>query len=470
MTSRLPEDVPHGGAGPVVVIGAGLVGCLAAACLAQRGLHVLICERHGDLRTSPVDDNRPSINLTLCARGLRALAHASVLESVRPWLVPAFGRIVHQTDGTLSYQQYGGPGDAIYAVRRKDLNAILLDQARALGVEIRFRHSCVDVDPQTGRVMIEGPDDRMTEIDAACVFAADGASSRVRVMLARRGQVHQSIEWASTGYKAVTIARNGPQWRWPGDGVHVWPRHRCLAVGFSNCDGSHSIGLHLPMVGEDSFEELQDRTRAERLLAGCLPDAFPLLRASIPELVRQRANAMSTVRCRPWRVGRVLLIGDAAHAILPHFGQGANAGFEDCQTLAELVDRHGPDWPTVFASFEEIRAPDAAAIADMCSDHAHTLHYDADSPEFARYLELERTLQELCPDRVRPLYSMIAFSSMGYSEVRARATAQRRVITELLAQPAVDVRLSDPAARASWRDQIERELPVITEPTDEQRL
>lgn len=430
--------MPISGRSAVVVVGGGLVGCLAAISLARRGCQVLIYERGEDIRSTPEDTRRPAINLTLCTRGLRSLESAGALAFIQPLITPAFGRVVHPLMGAPKYQPYGEPGDAIYSVRRRELNQALLSLAEACGVVVRFGHACTGYDLVAARLNVATRGVVMG-VAAGCVIGADGAFSKLRTSLHAAGHVEQSLDLSSVGYTTARVRLASAGLPEEGRVIHVWPRDRCMAIAFPNVDGSFSVAFHVPLDGPQSTAELRRSLDVGRFLETWFADLWPAIPDEQYSLFLERPKSMGTITCRPWsQEGRLLLLGDAAHAILPHYGQGANSGFEDCRLLGQLVDRHGHDWRTVFAAFERERRGDTEAIARLCYEHARDLHGGVESPDYDRRIGLERRLARLYPERIRPLYSMIAFSEMPYAEVWRRHEIQRQIVADLTAAPPAD--------------------------------
>jgi kynurenine 3-monooxygenase len=420
------------------VIGGGLVGCVAAIHLKRRGVDVAIYERYGDPRQTE-RRTRPSVNITLCERGLRVLCRAGLLDDVLAISAPAYGRIVHAVGGATSFEAYGKPTEALYAVSRNHLNTVLLDSAAAEGISIHFDCPCLDVNPATGQVLLAGRGGQRW-IEAGCIIAADGSFSTVRSKLQRRDRFNYSQHFYDQGYREIRIPagpRQTPRLE-PG-ALHFWPRGDFMAVAFPNTDSSFTLFIEMPFTGPVSFEALADQPAVRALFDKALPELVPFIPDGAPDFLAQRANSMVTIRCAPWSVdGRVLLIGDAAHAILPSYGQGANAGFEDCAVLDALVERHGFDWATVFDAFERQRKPDTDAIADMCYRHFDELRVNGLDRTLQRRRQVERRLRELFPDRFVSLYSMIAFSPIPYAEAWRRHLAQQAIVDELLSDDAFD--------------------------------
>jgi kynurenine 3-monooxygenase len=442
----------------VLIVGAGLVGCVLAIALARRGFRVTIFERNEDCRER-TPSGRPSLSLSLCTRGLRTLDRLGVIDRVRGLLAPAFGRMIHAADGSVSYQPYSAFGDAIQCVSRRALCAALLDAAEEAHVEIRFEHGCVDIDVAAATIAIADRAGAVTHHRARAIFATDGSSSVVRRQLVRAGWCQALQHLSDEGYtefriSAAMAAAVGLQ----SDALHGWPREQLIAGAFPNPDGSFSGTLHMARFDRDA-----EGLAAVGLLHEQCPDLARLVPDAAAQLQGQRPNRLVTVSCRPWSAaGTVLLLGDAAHAMLPYYGQGANAGFEDCELLDDLIARHGPDWARVFDEFERIRQPDIAAMADLCHEHLAVLRDQVSQADFQRQWRLEQCLHRLVADAFTPLYSMIAFSSMSYAEARRRDALQQPVVRELLRQPDIEQLLAEPIAAARVSRQIRSRLALLS--------
>ena len=432
----------------VAVVGGGLVGCVAATCLARRGFRVAVYERNADPRISS-DRVRPSINLTLCERGLGVLDRIGAMPRVRGALSPAYGRIIHLANGDCGYQPYGEPNQAIQSVRRHDLNAALLDIAEQNGVEFHFNCRCVDFDLTSGELLLEGHRGESYRRRPACVIAADGAFSAIRSRLQRTERLDYSQQFWTNGYKEIPIPTVSGSPALKQGALHIWPRDNIMAIAFPNPDNTFSCALHLPFDGTVSFAALSDDHSFRELMQREFPDLLPLIGQLAPAFFESQPNSMVTIRCSPWSfAGKILLIGDAAHSIFPSYGQGANAGFEDCAVLDRLIGVYGADWRKVFSEFERVRKADTDAIAGLCYEHFTELSNRVAEPSFQQRTQLEQRLHRMFPRQFAPLYSMITFSVMPYAEARRRSQAQTALINRLLEEPGIEEKLETEDFRA----------------------
>ncbi|MGH8495142.1 MAG: FAD-dependent oxidoreductase, partial [Gammaproteobacteria bacterium] len=353
----------------VTIIGAGLAGSLLAIMLARRGFGVRVYERRPDMRQKDIPAGR-SINLALAERGIEALKAAGVFELIKPLLISMRGRMLHDPDGGLSFQPYGqAESEVIYSVSRRDLNRRLMNVAeRDLGVAFYFGQRCTNADFDAG--LLEMQDEsagRKYEMPMAPVIATDGAGSVVRRAMAEAGHCQSIEDYLEHDYKELEIpaSEDGRHLIEP-HALHIWPRGGFMLIALPNLDGSFTVTLFLPRKGSDSFTTLREDAALIDFFTSTFPDTRELMPDLADDFFNNPTGSMVTVRCAPWRVDdRVLLLGDAAHAIVPFHGQGMNCAFEDCTVLDELLGRYGEDWVEVFGEFEARRKPNAEAIADM---------------------------------------------------------------------------------------------------------
>jgi len=437
---------PSGSSGPqdVTIVGAGLVGALAAIVLARRGLAVEVYERRPDLRRAGAAGGR-SINLVLTARGLRALETVGLAAGALELSVPVLGRMIHGVDGRQAFQPYGrDASECNHSISRGALNRFLVERAEASGVQLRFEHALESADLDTGRLTFDDvAASRRVEVETRTAIGADGAGSALRAALSRRPGFDESVELLSHGYKELTIpAGPGGTWRVEKRALHVWPRGEVMLMALPNLDGSFTVTLYLPVRGmHSSFEVLQSKTAVRDFFARQFPDAVPLIPDLDEEFFANPTGELGTVRCAPWHAGsRALLLGDAAHAIVPFFGQGMNCGFEDCGVLDERIERRGFERRAeLFAEFEALRKPNADAIAEMALDNFVEMRDRVADARFLLRKAVEHRLEVEFPREYRSRYSMVMYSSIPY----AVAQGAGRIQDGILAQACAGLRTAD---------------------------
>lgn len=419
---------------PVTIVGAGLAGTLLAILLARGGHRVRIFERLPDMRHTRIPAGR-SINLALAARGIRPLELAGVMDEVLPLLIPMRGRMLHGADGSLTFVPYGQrEHEVIYSVSRPGLNRILLDAAEQAGVELIFRCSAVAADyARRCLVFRDESTGRLEEQPMTRVIGADGAGSVLRRTLVSELDVPSSEELLKHGYKELTLPP-GPSGEhlMEKNALHVWPRGGFMLIALPNLDGSFTVTLFLPHQGEESFASLNEPARVADFFARHFPDAQALLPNLAEEFLRHPTGVMGTVRSQRWSVeDRLLLIGDAAHAITPFHGQGMNCAFEDCRELIRMLAGED-DWTRVFRSFEEQRRPQADAIADMAVENYLEMRDTVRDPQFHLQKALSLELERRFPQRFVPRYSMVMFhDEIPYAVAMERGRIQNKILAQL---------------------------------------
>jgi kynurenine 3-monooxygenase len=419
---------------PVTIIGAGLAGALLAILLRRRGHPVSVYERLADMRNTSIPAGR-SINLALAARGIRALELAGVMDQVRPLLIPMPGRMLHQTNGELTFVPYGQrEHEVIYSVSRTELNRILLDAAESAGAQVTFRHGAVAADFGHRCVVFRDESSgRLTELPMNRVIGADGAGSVLRRALVSGMEVPCSEELLRHGYKELTLppaARRSHQIH--ANALHVWPRGGFMLIALPNPNGSFTVTLFLPHHGEESFDSLTDVARVEAFFDEHFPDVRPLIPDLAAEFLRNPTGIMGTVRCERWSIeDRLLLIGDAAHAITPFHGQGMNCAFEDCRELMRMIE-HEDEWSNVFRRFERERRPHTDAIADMAIENYLEMRDTVRDPQFHLQRALSLELERRFPQRFVPRYSMVMFhDEIPYRTALERGRIQNKILAQL---------------------------------------
>lgn len=417
----------------ITVAGAGLAGPLAALLLAQRGWHVTLIERRPDPRSSAARGGR-SINLALAARGLKALSAAGLEAAVEPLLIPMRGRRVHDREGKSELLPYGQRADeVIYSVSRAELNRLLVDAAARTGrVELLFDCTVRDYDSARGVLEWEEAGGQRRRRRTAPLLATDGAGSVLRRAAQERGLIEVREEVLDHAYKELTIApaADGTH-RIEREALHIWPRGGFMLIALPNLDGSFTVTLFLARAGEPSFESLADCAAVNTFFAREFGDAAPLIERLTKTFFTNPTGMLGTVYTAPWHVAdTLLLLGDAAHAIVPFHGQGMNAAFEDCRLLAERLAPDA-DVGAVFTAFSRERKADADAIARMALENYVEMRDIVRDPGFALRKALGFELERRCPDRFAPRYSMVMFHHLPYAEVERRGAIQKILLGDL---------------------------------------
>lgn len=416
----------------VAVVGAGITGTVLAMRLADRGHAVHLIERRPDPRIALADGDR-SINLALSHRGLRALEAAGVAEPVRALAVAMRGRLIHDRSGDQTFQPYGvRPEHHLLSVSRLGLNqALVAGCADRPGIELSFGQEIVDVDLDATELTSTGAGGENHRRRYDSVFGADGAYSAIRQRMQRTSSFDFEQDFLDHGYKELTIpATPDGDHRIRAEALHIWPRGSHMLIALPNQDGSFTCTLFWPLDRQDELGFAGSAT-AEAFRAD-FPDAAALMPDLDRELAEHPVGTLVTTRSEPWHIDdRVLLIGDAAHAVVPFYGQGANAGLEDVTLLCEALDE-APDWATAFQTFARTRKPHADALAQLALDNYVEMRDHVASRSFRVRQQVERGLARVLPGLFEPLYTMVTFTSTPYADAVARARRQHRWITALL--------------------------------------
>ena len=421
--------------GPVNLVGAGLAGALLAVLLARRGCKITLYERRPDPRETSAEAGR-SINLALAARGIRALERAGVMDRIAPLLIPMRGRMVHDASGSVSLQSYGQrEHEVIYSVGRAALNRVLIEEAaRYNTVEMRFNQACLAASPDQNTLRFKDRKHK-TEYDVplATTIATDGAGSAVRASLAQAHRVTVREDWLDHDYKELTLpAAPGGRHVLDANSLHIWPRGGYMLIALPNTDGSFTATLFLARTGPNSFEQLKNSVAVAEFFRKEFPDAARLMPCLEKEFSAHAQGQLGTVHLDPWHIdGKVLLLGDASHAIVPFHGQGMNAAFEDCTALDSLLDRYD-DWEPLFVELARTREPDASAMARIALENYTEMRDTVLDPGFVRRKAMAMELERRFPDRFIPRYSMVMFHpEIPYAEAQRRGAVQARILMEL---------------------------------------
>ncbi len=415
----------------VVIVGGGLAGALLATYLGREDYDVEVYELRDDLRKATAAAGR-SINLALSHRGIEALRGVGMADEILKMAVPMRGRMIHAPDGHLSFQPYGKDAHhANHSLSRNSLNAALLDSAsRSPRVKLAFRHRCIDADLGIPAAhFIDLATDERRSATGDLLFSADGAFSAVRAPMQKQPRFDYSQTYLEYGYKELTIppAESGG-FRLEGNALHIWPRRSFMMIALPNLDGSFTCTLFWPFDGPVSFSGVRTPDEIAAIFHEHFADALPLMPSLAEDYARNPAGSLATVRCAPWHFeDKVMLLGDAAHAIVPFYGQGMNAAFEDVLVLSESLKRHRPDWRRAFAEVFQSRKRHTDTLADLAIGNFVEMRDKTGSKWFRWKKKGETALARLLPRWYVPLYTMVSFTRIPYAEAVRRSKAQNTI-------------------------------------------
>ena len=437
----------------VIIIGAGLSGSLLAIYLAKNGIECEIYEARGDMRKEEMSAGR-SINLALSNRGIAALREIGLDEYMLAEAVPMYGRMLHAVDGGTKLLPYSGrKGEYINSVSRAGLNIALMNEAEKYnGVKFHFDWHCAGFEPHGARRLEFASHKRQKTkfINAKTVIGTDGAGSSIRNWM-RDGGVPRfdfSQKWLEHGYKELHIpsrtdypsahvdgSDKNSDFLMEKNALHIWARRSFMMIALPNFDGSFTCTLFLAHHGENSFERLGDEKSLLDFFETNFPDAIPLMPTLAEDFFTNPVGNLGTIKCFPWNAGgSALLLGDSAHAVVPFYGQGMNASFEDCRILNRLIEQRGPDWETIFDEFTNARKPNTDAIADMAEENFYEMRDAVTDPVFQRKRELETLLEQTFPDYFSK-YSMVTFrEDLPYTVAKEKGNAQDKLLMKICAE------------------------------------
>lgn len=425
----------------IAVIGSGLVGTLLAIYLKKLGHTVHVFDRSPDIRT--VEFSGRSINLVMSNRGWKALETIGLEDEIRNIGIPVDKRAIHLKDGKLNYQFYGKDGEAIFSLSRGVLNRKMIDLAEAAGVEFKFEHKIWDVTLSDATLHIgETERGEWTELKYDKVFGADGAFSRIRHRMQRQSMFDYSQEFMKIGYKELHIPANPDgTHKIDKNSLHIWPRGNFMLMALANLDGSFTCTLFMPFEGENSFAALQKEEDLVAFFAEYFPDTAAVIPDLVEDFFKNPTSYLVMMKCFPWTFeDKVALIGDSAHAIVPFYGQGMNAGFEDITVLAEMISQYGDDWNAIFKAYEKSRKPNADAIAELSLRNFIEMSTKTADEKFLLQKKIEKFFSDKHPDLWLPLYSRVTFSTHPYTEALALGDFQNKIMEEIMALPNIDLK------------------------------
>lgn len=419
------------------------MGSLLSIYLAKRGYQVEIYERRPDMRKTDISAGK-SINLALSDRGWRGLEGVGIAEEIRKIGIPMYGRFIHHKNGTTALLPYGKKDQAIYSVSRADINMKLMDLAvHQANVKIHFNERCSNIDRKAYTATFENSvSGKQSTVNSELLFGADGAFSSVRLnMQLQSDRFEYNQHYISAGYKELIIppGENG-SFLLEKNALHIWPRGSFMMIALPNPDGNFTCTLFLPFEGEKSFASLNTREAVKAFFDEEFPTAVPLMPTLLDDFMNNPISSLVTVKCFPWTFdNRIALIGDAAHAIVPFFGQGMNCGFEDCVVLNNLLDKHADNWPAVMQEYQALRKPDADAIADLAVGNFIEMRDKTADPVFVLQKKIEARFSEKHPGKWLPLYSMVTFSpDIRYHEALHEGHKQQAIMDKVMAMPGIE--------------------------------
>jgi len=419
-----------------IIIGAGLVGSLLSIYLLKRGYKVKIFERRPDMRKEQMSAGR-SINLALSDRGIKALEEVGIMDDIKKIAIPMHGRFLHNTDGSTAYQPYGQEGQYINSVSRGELNKKLMDLAEENGAAIFFSEKCETVNWKKNIVHFENTAHPVTSSFAFdLLFGSDGAYSAARLTHQLQHDRFQYQQYyIDFGYKELTIpAGTNGEFLLEKNALHIWPRGNYMLIALPNMDGSFTCTLFFPFEGEPSFKSLDTKDKVETFFKATFADAYEIMPTLADDFFANPTSSLVTVKCFPWvREDKFALIGDAAHAIVPFFGQGMNCGFEDCRVLNELIDKHHEDWNLILDEYQTLRKPDADAIAELALNNFVEMRDKVGDPKFLLQKKIEAAFSKKHPGKWTPAYAQVTFSPhIRYSEALKNSIKQETIMQQVM--------------------------------------
>jgi len=417
----------------IAIVGSGLVGTVLSIYLKKAGHNVTLIDRSPDIRS--VEFTGRSINLVMSNRGWKTLEDIGLADEIKKIGIPVDKRAIHIGNQPINYQYYGMNGEFIYSLSRGVLNKKMVDLAEKEGVNFKFNHKIWDV-TLADATLHQGETERgeWTELPFDMVFGSDGAFSRIRHRMQRQSMFNYSQEFLKIGYKELNIpADKHGNHRLDKNSLHIWPRGDFMLMALANLDGSFTCTLFMPHQGQNSFESLQSQMDVDAFFALHFPDTKEIIPDLVEDFFNNPTSVLVTMKCFPWTYkDKVALIGDACHAIVPFYGHGMNAGFEDITILNDLMKTHGDDWEAIFKAYEESRKPNTDAIAELSYRNFIEMSKKTADENFILQKKIEKWFSEKHPDKWLPLYSRVTFSNQPYAEALAIGDYQNAIMQEVL--------------------------------------
>lgn len=420
----------------IAIIGSGLVGSLLAIYLRKHGHEITVFDRRPDIRN--IKFSGRSINLAMSNRGWTALREVGIEAEIKKIGIPLDKRAMHVVGQPEYYQKYGKEGEAIWSISRGVLNKKMIDLAEDAGVHFRFNEKVWDVDLPEAKIFTgETEKSEWKEYQYDIIFGCDGAFSRVRHKMQRRSRFDYSQDFIDVGYKELTIPANEDgSHKLDKNSFHIWPRGKFMLIAMPNLDGSFTCTLFMPFEGEVSFENIKTKAQAQDFFATYFPNVMQVMDKLMEDFFNNPTSAMVTMKCYPWTYwDKVALVGDSAHAVVPFYGQGMNAGFEDIYCLNNMIEKFGDDWEAVFSNYQQERKPNADAIAELSYRNFMEMSSKTADPKFLLQKKIEKRFAAKYPEKWIPAYSRVTFSNRPYAEALALGDAQEELMQEVMKLP-----------------------------------
>ncbi len=417
----------------VSIVGAGLVGSLLAVILKQKGFSVNVFEKRSDPRKSGAIGGR-SINLALSNRGIATLEMADVYEKIEPYLIPMKGRMMHDQSGNLTFQPYGKEGQFINSVSRAQLNELLVESAEQAGVSVNFDYKCEQVDFENNALLFENGQ----EVNSDTIVGTDGAFSAIRKRMQLTDRFNFSQHYIEHGYKELSIDPKNEDFQLEPNYLHIWPRGQFMLIALPNNDKTFTCTLFFPFEGELSFASLNTEEKVISFFDEYFKDVMELIPDLVDQFFANPTSSLVTTKCDPWYRNRSIILGDAAHAIVPFYGQGMNSGFEDVRLFVEMGEKFQWKWDELLPNYSGARKKDADAISELALMNFLEMRDHVGDPSFLKRKKLEAKIQEQYPEEWIPLYSMVTFSNTPYSEALRLGKIQKTLMDEVLEREDVD--------------------------------
>lgn len=418
----------------IAIVGSGLAGSLLAIYLRKRNHHVTVFDRRPDIRK--IQFSGRSINLAMSVRGWKALDTVGIGEEIRKLAIPMDKRAMHINGQPDYFQKYGKDGEAIYSISRGVLNRKMITLAEDAGVVFKFDEKVWDVNLPEAKIYTgENEKGAWEEYEYDIVFGCDGAFSRTRHKMQRRSRFDYSQDFLDVGYKELGIPANTDgTHKLDKNSLHIWPRGKFMLIALPNLDGSFTCTLFMPHEGENSFETLNSDVRVVDFWHTHFPDTKDLMPTLLEDFKKNPTSALVTMKCYPWTYwDKIALVGDSAHAIVPFYGQGINAGFEDITVLDEIIEAYkGENWQDIFETYQEARKPNADAIAELSYRNFIEMSSKTADPQFILRKKIEKRFSEKYPDKWLPLYSRVTFTHKPYAEALEIGDQQDAVMDEVM--------------------------------------